>query len=92
MLGGAAATGAQVGASTSGSPASVAVAGSSLAREQARDLELGPVGVLVFVDHDVAPAVLALGCGRSRSLQQAGGQQQQVVEVDRVPALRSEAA
>ena len=52
--------------------------------EQAHQLVLAAVGVLVFVDHDVAqPAVPGLARGLV-VLQQAHGFEQQVVEIERV--------
>ena len=57
--------------------------------EVAQQLELRLVGVLVLVDHDVAKALRVRGLHLGKLLEDARGEDDQIVEVDRAPwALR----
>ncbi len=50
--------------------------------QQRGDAELDRVGVLVFVDHQVAPAAVELGADVFVLFEQLDGEEQQVIEVD----------
>ena len=59
-----------------------------LRRERLDPQVLRPVGVLVLVDVEVAPALLVLGEDVGRLLEEADGLEQEVVEVERVGLRR----
>ena len=61
--------------------------GGIVGREQQQDLRLQRIGVLEFVDEDVADTVLQFGAHRGAVAHQVAGDQQQVHEVEHAGAL-----